>query len=175
MRLLEETRLRNAWRIPKNYFSQSRKLLSSHVAKNHTRDTVVTLKCGKRVTLGFHKHNPKLKTATFSCSTHPEVQPNTNNESYYNPSSPKMFCYYDKRAAKSLSQTTKLTVSGFQTLSWLAPMPALQPLFSSILHQKLGSITSRRRENQHYLKNKSKKTLQKIKLRLDLNEQSSAH
>lgn len=152
MRLLEETRLRNAWRIPKNYFSLSRKLLSNHVAKNHTRDTVVTLKCGKRVTLGFYKHNPKLKTATFSCSTHPEVQPNTNNESFYNHSSPKMFCYYDKRAAKSLSHTTKLTVSGFQTLSWLVPMPAPQPLFSSILHQKLGSIISRRRENQHYLK-----------------------
>lgn len=31
----------------------------------------------------------------------------------------------------------ELTVSGFLIPSWLAPMPAPQPLFFSILHQKL--------------------------------------
>lgn len=143
--MLEETRLRNVWRILKNYCSHSKKLVSNHAAKNLTRDTVVTIKCGKSVTSGFHKHSPKLKMATFLYSTHSEVQPNANNESYYNHPSPKMFRNYDQRPPTPLSDTTKLTVSDFQTLSWLAPMPAPQPLFSSILHQKLGSIKSGRR------------------------------
>lgn len=124
---------RNTSHIPRN--------CSNHAATNRMRDTTVTIKCGKWVRRGVSKtengHIHMFHTLRSS---------NTNSEPYYNHFSPKTFHGYDKSPPKSPSDIRKLTVSDFQTLSLLAPMPAPQPPFFSILHQKLGSIKSGRGE-----------------------------